>query len=834
MYGERIMLNGSLITFLAISCVVVIAAFYVGLVSLKSAKYELKWIAVSAFSSILSVVFYTCRIFVEQAGSFLVLSSFCFVAIAVAMYSFMRFLIEYSHVSKTRWAHYLLQFFLIALLVDVLVWIVNPFNGWALGCEPSSGLVHLKTAQKGFLYFYHHFFALSMFLFSMGLLFFRFFRAPKVFCKRYQGLILSVAFFILLNFLLDKFTAIELDYSIHFYSLLPICAYWSCRYAIMDILNYFKDNVFENIEQGIVLFDYKGTFIFKNTKCEQLVPCVQFNESLHQDDFVKACNLKLSESRDVCSVQCYVAQNEKSKPVRCDFRKIRDGKGRLLGSLFVLSDTVMKTDLLTGFRSWESFRALVKKDASSFIYPLTLVVCDLNNLSSLNNTKGRNAGDQLLRDLADALRNNFPQWSYFVRGEDAKLVVVSNHMELDEIEKIMKNVKSSLNCKLQYAVDEVASQDSDIVEVVDSASQTLNQKKLLDKGSAHSELLTSLERALQECDSDTEAHVRRTQRMGAALGKRIGLTDKQQSNLSLLCLLHDIGKIGIQLDILNKPGKLTEEEWNYIKTHVHKGYQIAKSSKGLMQIADMILHHHERWDGKGYPDGLKENEIPLLSRIISVVDAFDAMVSNRSYRAAKSVDEAIAELERCSGTQFDPYLVKEFVPICRDMVGNVIPDEEKLKTPADTASEQSKGLKLDADSIGHNVHRIVYSRYVLNPHNVIIDVDDNFEKLTGYSKEEVLERRMAQQDLIPPEDLTEYLCFVSESLAKNPIAYCEHRLKRKDGTIIYVICIGKMVYDSASHETRSEIIVTNSSETFAMEMMKNEAKKRLLDLNPVD
>ena len=97
-----------------------------------------------------------------------------------------------------------------------------------------------------------------------------------------------------------------------------------------------------------------------------------------------------------------------------------------------------------------------------------------------------------------------------------------------------------------------------------------------------------------------------------------------------------------------------------------------------------------------------------------------------------------------------------------------------------------------------------------------------------------MERRMAQQDLIPPEDLTEYLCFVSESLAKNPIAYCEHRLKRKDGTIIYVICIGKMVYDSASHETRSEIIVTNSSETFAMEMMKNEAKKRLLDLNPVD
>jgi PAS domain S-box-containing protein len=295
---------------------------------------------------------------------------------------------------------------------------------------------------------------------------------------------------------------------------------------------------------------------------------------------------------------------------------------------------------------------------------------------------------------------------------------------------------------------------------------------------------------------------------GAALGKRIGLTDKQQSSLSLLCLLHDIGKIGVPLDILNKPGKLTDEEWNYIKTHVHKGYQIAKSSKGLNEIADMILHHHERWDGKGYPDGLKEEETPLLSRIISVVDAFDAMVSNRSYRAAKSVDEAIAELERCSGTQFDPTLVKEFVPICRSMVGNVIPDEEKLKTPADTIAEKTKTLEPD-HSGEHNVHGVVYSRYVLNAHNVIIDVDDNFEKLTGYSRDDIKENTMEQQDLVPAEDVTEYLCFVSESLAKNPIAYCEHRLKRKDGSIIHVLCLGKMVYDSASHETRSEIIVSN-------------------------
>lgn len=800
--------NGSLITFTAISLVVVVATLYVMLVCLKSKKSELKWVAASAAFGVLSVVVYTCQIFADEAGLFSTLSSFCYAAVILSMYFFMRFVNIYAHMTQVYAMRLLLRFFFVAFVFDLVIWIVNPFCSWALGYEPSAGIAFFQSANKGALYYYHHVLGQLMFLFSMGMLLYRFVLAPKVFRKRYQGFMLSVLFFVLLNFLLDKFTSIELGYSIHFYCVLPLCAYWACRYAIMDILNYFKDNIFETIEQGIVLFDFKGALIFHNVRAEKLLANVQFNDSLTRSDFVKSCNVEIASGKDFYSAQCYVDQKNKTKSMRFDFSKIRDEKGREIANLFVISDIAMKTDLLTGFRSWESFKDFAEKESFSAKFPLTLVLCDVNNLSSVNNSKGRDVGDRLLHDLADVLKNDFPHGSYFVRGEDARLIVLSPRMELSAVEKIMNQVKRSLNCKLQYAVDEVSSQNPDFVATVESATQTLNQKKLMDRGSARSELLTSLERALQECDSDTEAHVHRTQRMGAALGKRIGLTDKQQSSLSLLCLLHDIGKIGVPLDILNKPGKLTDEEWNYIKTHVHKGYQIAKSSKGLNEIADMILHHHERWDGKGYPDGLKEEETPLLSRIISVVDAFDAMVSNRSYRAAKSVDEAIAELERCSGTQFDPTLVKEFVPICRSMVGNVIPDEEKLKTPADTIAEKTKTLEPD-HSGEHNVHGVVYSRYVLNAHNVIIDVDDNFEKLTGYSRDDIKENTMEQQDLVPAEDVTEYLCFVSESLAKNPIAYCEHRLKRKDGSIIHVLCLGKMVYDSASHETRSEIIVSN-------------------------
>ena len=191
-------------------------------------------------------------------------------------------------------------------------------------------------------------------------------------------------------------------------------------------------------------------------------------------------------------------------------------------------------------------------------------------------------------------------------------------------------------------------------------------KKLLSSKSVHSQTLTSLVRALQESDSDTEAHVRRTQKMGVELGRRVGLSDEQIADLRLLCLLHDIGKIGIPLEILNKPGKLTEEEFAVLRTHVEKGYQIAMSSDELKSIARMILCHHERWDGKGYPEGLSGNSIPVLSRVIAIVDAYDAMVNNRSYRKGLDPETAQEEMRRGAGVQFDPYLTGEFLSMLEE------------------------------------------------------------------------------------------------------------------------------------------------------------------------
>jgi len=141
----------------------------------------------------------------------------------------------------------------------------------------------------------------------------------------------------------------------------------------------------------------------------------------------------------------------------------------------------------------------------------------------------------------------------------------------------------------------------------------------------------------------------------------MNLPDGEIQELKTVGLLHDIGKVAIDENILNKPGKLTNEEWEELKRHPEIGYRILSSANDMAEIAEYVLAHHERWDGTGYPKGLRGKQIPLKSRIIAIADAFDAMISERPYKNALSKDAAVKELINNAGIQFDPELVKIFI-----------------------------------------------------------------------------------------------------------------------------------------------------------------------------
>jgi putative nucleotidyltransferase with HDIG domain len=156
-------------------------------------------------------------------------------------------------------------------------------------------------------------------------------------------------------------------------------------------------------------------------------------------------------------------------------------------------------------------------------------------------------------------------------------------------------------------------------------------------------------------------HSRRVSALCAAFAKKLDMTSTEINKMRMAGLIHDIGKIGVDEKTLNKPQKLDREEWEEVKKHPEAGWRILTSVNEFSELANFVFEHHEKWDGTGYPRGLKGKKISLEARIIALADAYDAMTNQRSYRGAYNTEEAIAELERCSGTQFDPELTKLFV-----------------------------------------------------------------------------------------------------------------------------------------------------------------------------
>ncbi|MCF0134579.1 MAG: HD domain-containing protein [Blautia sp.] len=717
----------------------------------------------------------------------------------------------------------------IFMLFDIAMLIVN--IRWShcfsySAVDPEIGLYEYKLQPWGYVHVGYSYVVLAL-IFAMVA--YKFLSVPREYKITYgvvvAVLIATVAFNNISLLLADRESWLYniLDFSVMGYSLGAYAIFWSTfRYRKHGLLNRLKMEVFDKINQGIVLFDDADELIILNKKTEELLPKIRFREGLSLNDFAAQCNIESLTGiiREQYSIQCYGGEEEgKEIPLRCDFRVIRNKQHQMIGKLLVFSNITQETDFLTGFHSWENFKEFITHNTDALPDRMRVIVCDPNRLSVTNSTISYDAGNKVIKDLSRLMKKHMPKDTYFVRGHDAHLVALSfsciEEDVIDYLEMIREEFKDLYSNGFQYAVGEYDRRKTDLLSAVQMTCIAMRNRKLLDQESIHSSSLTSLIRALQECDSDTEEHVKRTMKMGAKLGRRLGLSDIEQSDLALLCILHDIGKIGVPLEILNKPGKLSQDEKKTIQTHVEKGYQIAQSTKELQGIAEMILYHHERWDGKGYPSGLSNDNIPILSRVIAVVDAYDAMVNDRAYRARLTEAVAQNELMENAGTQFDPVIVSQFLQMLRDE-GKIVDSHEKQVVNNIVV----KGFNIDfserEDKAENHVHEVVHTQYFLDEQNKILTVDDWFEKLTGYTEEDVQERKLSQMDLIPEEDRTEYMIKTGELLASDSMAYLEHRIRRKDGTDIFVFCMGRVYFDPAVRANRSQIIVTNLRDTYSL------------------
>ncbi len=328
-------------------------------------------------------------------------------------------------------------------------------------------------------------------------------------------------------------------------------------------------------------------------------------------------------------------------------------------------------DELTGLYTRSYFKQEMKRFDGQRLLPLSLIIGNVNGLKLVKEVFGHQVGDKILTIISGILKKICRKEDVIARWGSNEFAVLLPQTDSLFVGEFIKDVKKAcgknntvpINISITLGSDTKKNSSEDINEVLKKAEFEVYRLKLFEAKSYRSSIIASLVKLLGEKDYETEEHAWRMQKLAVQFGTKLQLLDSQQDELILTVTLHDIGKVVIPDHILMKQGPLTPEEWEIIREHPERGYRIALSTRELANIAPAILYHHERWDGKGYPHGLKGEEIPLLSRIVAIVDAYDVMTNRRPYKKALTRRKAVEELKKCAGGQFDPQLVEIFIEI---------------------------------------------------------------------------------------------------------------------------------------------------------------------------
>lgn len=334
-------------------------------------------------------------------------------------------------------------------------------------------------------------------------------------------------------------------------------------------------------------------------------------------------------------------------------------------------------DLLTGLYNRTFFEAEMQRMQRSPIYPVATLSADIDGLKVVNDTMGLKAGDQAILAAAKIMSNISAGKGIVARTGGDEFAAILLQTDDDCIKTIEEQVRAEVDAynrrhcgvplSLSVGIALSRKPEETLDDLFKIADKKLYRLKLTQGQSAKSKMVQAVMHTLGARHIETEDHAERLKELAVKLGERVGMTQYELAMLSLLAQFHDLGKVGIPDRILLKPSSLTEEEWQEMKMHPEIGHKIAQSIPELVGVANLILQHHERWDGQGYPQGISGASIPLSCRIISIVDTFDAITNDRPYRQALSDAEAITEIVRCAGSQFDPEMVDSFVAMMQEL-----------------------------------------------------------------------------------------------------------------------------------------------------------------------
>jgi diguanylate cyclase (GGDEF)-like protein/PAS domain S-box-containing protein len=451
----------------------------------------------------------------------------------------------------------------------------------------------------------------------------------------------------------------------------------------------------DNIPDGIYLKDLKSRFLIINKASAERHGFISSEEAVGKTDFdffseEHAKKAFEDEQNIIKTGKPIINLEERETLVGKEDRWVSttkmpvfNKKGTIIGTFGITRDITDRKkyenkikymsfhDYLTGLYNRAYFEEELLRLNTERNLPLSIILGDLNGLKMTNDTYGHEKGDELLIKVAGILKQCFRKSDIISRWGGDEFIILLPLTDYSRAEEIVGKIEKTcyqystqdLPLSISLGISTKVKEDENIEEILKTAENKMYLQKTGDEKRTHKSMIFSLEKSLDKKDYETEGHVKRMEELALLLGRGLKLPENKLNELVMLAAIHDIGKIAVADSIILKPGKLTAEEWEMVKKHPEVGYRIAKSSTDLAAIADAILAHHENWDGSGYPEGLKSEEIPLVSRIISIVDAYDAMTNDRPYRGALTREQAIADIKKYSGIKYDPELVEVFIKV---------------------------------------------------------------------------------------------------------------------------------------------------------------------------
>lgn len=483
-------------------------------------------------------------------------------------------------------------------------------------------------------------------------------------------------------------------------------------YANLDIINE-KDKIIEERENilKVVMETLPGMVFYKDKYGKYVYVNKEFDKFYNRNGLnqvVGKTNFEIHPSKELAikytKEDNKVIQNKKSIKAET-ILQLDDGKeiyteavkvpvlnknNEVVGVVGLILDVTEKkeaeeklkhisfTDILTGLYNRTYFEKKAKEFLSKEYLPVGVIMGDANGLKLVNDTLGHSQGDELLKIIAQVLKDVCNEGQLIFRtGGDEYVILIPNSTDYEcenIIRKIFEQCKrykhDLIDVSISLGASITNSLDKSIYDALQEAEDKVYRQKLLQKSSFNSSIMYSLQTGLQTKNLETEEHIERVLKHSLDIGEKLSLPMFVMDEITIVAKLHDIGKIAISEEILLKSGNLTHDEFEVVKTHTEKGYRIIKASNQLDNVAKGVLAHHERWDGNGYPLKLKGESIPLISRIVGIADAYDAMTNNSLYKKKLSKKDAIEELQRCAGKQFDPDIVRIFVEYLKHSISD--------------------------------------------------------------------------------------------------------------------------------------------------------------------